>query len=114
MYEVMRFGGKEVPMTATAATPVYYKTVFQDDVLAKFGNPDAEIDWVGKLAYIMAKQGAGEIESASYDDFVKWLDKFDPLDIFGVEENNAVITLFGKQQKTTVDAKKKSVRQSAK
>lgn len=114
MYEVVRIGSKDVPMSATAATPIYYKTVFQEDLLSKFADDKADGEWFGRLAYIMAMQGANRIKEASMDNFIEWLDTFDPLDIFGVEENNKVIELFAKQQKETATAKKKDAGQSGK
>ena len=108
MYQVVELGDKKVPMRASAATPVFYKNIFQEDVLRCFNDPDAPTEWIARLAYIMAKQGEGaDMKLLNEDDFVAWLDTFDALDIFGVSENNKVIELFGKQQKTTVEEKKR-------
>lgn len=111
MYEVIRLGGRDVPMAATAATPVYYKTAFNDDLLMRFGGSDGDGDagWIGRLAYIMAMQGAGaDMKTVSEQGYVEWLDGFDPLDVFGVEESEKFVTLFGRQQEATVSPKKKA------
>ena len=115
MYQVITFANKEVPMSATAATAVYYKMVFNEDMLLNFGNPNADTMWIARLAFIMAMQGKGvNMKELNEDAFIAWLDTFDPLDMYGVEESNKVVELFSKQQKTTVAAKKKDAKQSGK
>lgn len=115
MYQVIKLGKQEVPMSATAATAIYYKSVFNEDMLLNFGKPDADTMWIARLAFIMAMQGKGtDMKTLNEDAFIAWLDTFDPLDLYGVEESNLVIELFSKQQKTTVETKKKDAKQSGK
>lgn len=109
MYEIITLGAKDVPMTANAATPVYFKEIFQEDLLTKFGGADEDPVWMARLAFVMAMQGSGaEMDKVNGKKFIEWLEGFDPLDIYSVEASNKVVELFSKQQKTTAEAKKKS------
>ena len=83
MYGVIKVGERDVPMLATAATPIRYKQVFKKNLLPYFMGKATEEDaaeMVGELAYIMAAAASAEGSmKLTEDGYLSWLEGFDPL-----------------------------------
>lgn len=94
MGKTITIGGQDVPVIATASTPVIYRQVFHEDLLvflqemekATRANTvkDGTSDMLCKLAYIMNQQTEKtQIEcfrELSIETWLQWLDNFKPLD----------------------------------
>ena len=102
MYKKIIIDGREVELSANAATPFRFKTTFHRDLLSVFSNEErAEkegLEVVAELAYIMNKQAEkADMDKLSWDDFIEWLEGFGPMafveaseDIVGVYTANTV------------------------
>ena len=81
MFKTVTIDGKEVALSANAATPFRFKQVFHKDLFAVFTNAEkAEkegFEAVTQLAYIMAKQAEkADMNKLNEDDFMTWLEGF--------------------------------------
>lgn len=81
MYTTITIDGKEMGLSANAATPFRYKQVFNSDLFAVLGNEkraeEEGAEVVTKLAYIMHRQAEkADMSKLSEDDFITWLEEF--------------------------------------
>lgn len=109
--------GKEVELLSNAATPYRFKQVFGKDLIRIFTNAatnklldDADtVTMAQQMAYIMAKQAeGGDLSALSEDDFLLWMENFDPLPFNSFEVAASIIAVYSGQQKTTSQPKKKA------
>jgi hypothetical protein len=114
MVKTLKIGGGEVILAANAATPYRYKNLFHEDLFRIFsdtqGKSEAEnislTDTVMKLCFVMAKQAEkADMSMLSEDDFITWLEGYDPMDIVLVGED--IINLYMGSTKGSIDPKKK-------
>ena len=106
-------GGRELNFTANAATPFRYKQLFHEDILQLLQNNSKEeqnqvllSDTVTKLAYIMNAQAEKkDMNRISYDDFMEFLEDYNPLDF--IMEGAAIMNIYLVNTETTVESKKK-------
>jgi len=107
-------GGKAVRMTANAATAYRYKQVFGKDLMKIFQDiaksEQADVNTFQELAYVMAKQASGEAGKISIDDYLIWLEAFDPFEIAAA--SGQIMELYTGQKITTSKPKKKADQQS--
>lgn len=99
--------GREVLFEANASTKYRFKQVFKrelNDALFS-AKKEMKVELIEELAYVMAKQAAGEAKKISEEGFYEWLEGFDPFDftLKGAE----IIGLYGKQAEMTSVPKKK-------
>ena len=81
MFKKITIDGKEIELTANAATPFRFKQTFHKDLFAILGNEakaESEgVEAVTQLAYIMAKQAEkADMGKLNEDDFIAWLEDF--------------------------------------
>lgn len=89
MFADVKIGEKVVPMLSNAATAIYYKQIFHEDLLvlmnrALKGGESAEgiSDITPKLAYIMSIQAEkSRIKEKNFDTFLEWLEQFEAMEI---------------------------------
>ena len=90
MVRTVKIGGGEVILAANAATPYRFKQVFGEDLFRIFSESTQKseeenielADTVMKLAYIMMRQAEkADMDLVSVDDFMSWLEGYDPMDI---------------------------------
>ncbi len=109
-YGIIKIGEREVPMRATAATPIRYRQVFHKNLLPYFlgkADEDAMVEMVGELAYIMAKSAEGEdMTKLSEAGYVEWLEGFDALDLINVENATKIINFYQGSSETHETVKK--------
>lgn len=101
--------GKELTLEANASTKYRYKQVFGRELNDSLftAKKDLKAELIEELAYIMAKQAAGEAKSVSEEGFFEWLEEFEPFDF--TLKGADVINLYGKQaQMHSVSKKKES------
>lgn len=94
MYGVVKIGTEEVEMVANAATPYRYQAIFKEDFLKKIkGKEEADPnDFFSKLGYVMAMQAAKrDMAKLSIETFYKWLEGFEPNDVFNACDAIAAI-----------------------
>jgi len=107
-------GGKAVRMTANAATAYRYKQVFGKDLMKIFQDiaksEQADVNTFQELAYVMAKQASFEAGTISIDDYLIWLEAFDPFEIAAA--SGQIMELYTGQKITTSKPKKKADQQS--
>ena len=86
----VKIGEKVVPMLSNAATAIYYKQIFHEDLLVlmnralKGGKDPADgiSEITPKLAYIMAIQAEkSRIKEKNFDTFLEWLEQFEAMEI---------------------------------
>ena len=115
-YGIIKIGEKDVPMLATAATPIKYRQVFQKNLLPYFMGKATDEDaaeMVGELAYIMAADAdRRDTMKLSLDGYVKWLEEFDPLAFVDGGVVNAILALYQGNANSQAEAKKNQSRPS--
>lgn len=121
MYKEISIGGRKIPMLANGATPIYYKQVFNKDLISKvYGAEDrlGELnDCAPEIAYIMAKQAEKakdptiSMSTLNYESFIEWLEAFEATSIFVSAEE--VMDLYFHDVKPSSEAKKKPGEQNA-
>lgn len=97
MYKKIVIDGKELELSANAATPFRFKQVFHQDLLATFSNEqraqEEGVEVVTELCYIMNKQAEGvDMAKLSFDDFIAWLEKFEPMAF--IEASETIISVY--------------------
>lgn len=85
MFAKVKIGGKEVEISANAATPFRFKQIFHKDIFSVFGNEQkAEqegFETIAQLTYVMAKQAEKtDMNKLNEEDFIGWLEGFEPMD----------------------------------
>lgn len=111
MYREITVGTQSIPMKATGATPIRYRSLFGEDLLSEFSNVESNsslaIGTISQLAYVMAMSGAGaDMTKLSKDGYVEWLDQFEPFDL--TEAAEAIVDLYIGNTKSTSEVKKKA------
>ena len=110
MFKVVKMGDKEIPMKATAATPLRYRHIFKKDVLTELSvvgeNYGLAIDTVQRLAFVMAKcADNADMTKLNEEMYADWLDQFETFDI--MDSIDAIIDLYLGNTETMSEAKKK-------
>lgn len=104
MYKKINIDGREVELSANAATPFRFKQTFQKDLLAVFSNEEIAqkegIEVVSELAYIMNKQAEkADMSKLSFEDFIEWLEGFGPMAF--VEASEDIIAVYTDSSKSS-------------
>lgn len=89
MFKEVKIGDKSVPMLANGSTPIRYRMLFSKDILSEFQaiqNDSTKTETIGELGYVMAMQskaneGKFDLVKLNTNDYIKWLEQFDPFDI---------------------------------
>lgn len=111
MTSIVKIGDHEIAMTANAATCYRYKQIFKKDLFQLFKSPDSlGVETIQELAYIMMMQEAKALDKANFDNYMTWLEDFDPMDFAGASAE--IVNVYAAQQKTSSTAKKKANQQS--
>lgn len=117
-YGIIKIGEKDVPMLATAATPIKYRQVFQKNLLPYFmgkATDEEAAEMVGELAYIMAADAdRRDSMKLSLDGYVKWLEEFDALAFIDTSVVNGIIALYQGNANTLAESKKNQGQQKEK
>ena len=88
MFRTIDIGKEKVDLLANAATNIYFKQTFHEDLLEQFSKSKKDVfiatDKVPELAYIMATQAKGSTKPKdfSYEAYLAWLNQFEALDIY--------------------------------
>lgn len=106
-------GGKELTLTANAATPFRFKQLFGEDLLqilqktTKAGKNNLEItETISQLAFVMQKQAEkADLSSVTETDFYAWLEEFEPMDFAWAAKD--IISIYMQTTQPSVEAKKK-------
>lgn len=120
---------KAVEMMANAATVIRYKAIFHEDLqksitkvlsnlygsnaktdeegLEVYGDIDTEV--ISKLAYVMNKQAEDGIKKASLEDYINWLEGFEPMAF--ISSAGSIIALYFGQKVGTSNPKKADAQQ---
>ena len=101
-------GGREVAFTSNAATAIYYRRVFQDDLITTLTGAETSamsVETIMRLAYIMALQAAGDVRGASEDTALEWIASFETNDFF--DHAGEIVDIWFGNAKKTSQAKKK-------
>ena len=114
MYGIVKIEGREVPMKATAATPIRFKGVFGEDLLKFFVEMQGQdkmndfgiAEVMQKLGYIMKAQAAGEdFAKLTPETYLDWLDGFDdPMSV--MMASGDIMSLYQTNAKTSSKPKK--------
>lgn len=91
MYTTILVDGKEMGLSANAATPFRYKQVFKSDLFAVLGNEkraeEEGAEVVTRLAYIMHNQAEkADMNKLNEDDFITWLEGFSAMAFINVAD----------------------------
>lgn len=110
MYREIKIGEMSIPMKATAATALRYRHVFGQDLISELQKSEADtslgLSTIQQLAFIMACAADPDKDMDKLNDeaFMKWLDKFEPLDLANATED--IVNLYMGNTKSTSEAKK--------
>lgn len=119
MQKTIIIDGKEVPMKASAATPVLYRNLYGKDLIMDMnklvnafekGKKEkksldvASLECFEKIAYVMARSGAPKDEPFP-ETSLEWLDQFEMMSIYEVLPQ--IIELWKINQKQLNVSKKK-------
>jgi len=111
MTTTVKIGEHEILMTANAGTCYRYKQIFKKDLFQLFKSPDSlGVETIQELAYIMMKQATKDLDTANFDNYMIWLEEFDPMDFAGASAE--IVNVYASQQQTSSTAKKKANLQS--
>lgn len=110
MYGKIKIGQHDVEMAANAASPYYYRKVFQEDFLALIQEKEPQTDLMQKMAFIMAMQAkhgddVTALNKLKDEDYMVWLSSFEPLEVLMATED--ITKLYFQQDKLTTASKKK-------
>ena len=121
MTGIIKIGDIEVEMLCNAASPIFYKRLFREDFILKLQElqsgitetevqtkVDGNIDIFSQMGFIMHSQVSmtdAQLLNLRYEDFVKWLSQFSPLDM--INASGDIAGLYTSQGQTVIDAKKK-------
>lgn len=119
MYKEVKVGNTTVPMLANGATPIRYKLIFHKDILSEFKSiegDESKIVTIGELAYVMAMQakahdGKYDIARLNEEDYMTWLEQFDPFDIEMASDK--IVDVYIGNTQTSSEAKKKEEKNRA-
>lgn len=115
MVKQVEVDGVSYGMRADGATPFLFKSCFGQDLIKIFTgaaaeNPDVDIDGMAKeLAYVMVKQAEQPDPTKiklSFNDFLLWVSKFEPLSLSMASED--ILAVYVDTTKTSSVAKKNS------
>lgn len=102
--------GAEIGMVSNAATVYIYKRAYREDIVKEMNalsedDPDLEKIWkLGYIQHLQTKKPFKEIlDTVNEDDFVDWLQNFEPYDMDAIHE---ILRIFQGQQKTSSEPKK--------
>lgn len=102
--------GAEIGMVSNAATVYIYKRAYREDIVKEMNalsedDPDLEKIWkLGYIQHLQTKKPFKEIlDTVNEDDFVDWLQNFEPYDMAAIRE---IMRIFQGQQKTSSEPKK--------
>lgn len=109
MYQIVKIGGRDVPMLAMASVDVYYKRIFNDDpIKAQMKGDESTIEFALRMGFVMAKfaetRDRKEMLKLNEDSFLEWLDGFYRADL--MEALGDIIAVY-EGQKATSSAEKK-------
>ena len=90
MYNIVKIGGKDVPMLSMASVDIYYRNVFHEDPLTVQTNATDPGEAI--MAEFAERKTKEKMRELREDDFLDWLDGFDRLDL---------MTALGDIQKTS-------------
>ena len=104
MFKKITIEGREVELSANAATPFRFKQVFKKDLLQILGNEkkaeEEGVEAVTQLAFIMAKQAEkADMNTMTEDDFIAWLEGFGPMAF--VESAEDIVNAYMDNTKST-------------
>ena len=112
MQRTVKIGDVDVEMRATAATAIRYRNIFQGDIMKELMamNPNdidmAVIEKIQQVGFIMAKTAEGaDMNTLSIDDYMKWLDQFDSMDMMQAAKD--IITVYIHQKAGQSELKKR-------
>lgn len=116
----LEIGKKKVKLLTTARTALYYKQIFNEDLLvfmlvrANSGEAtDAEaVDVAQKLCFIMAKQAEkADMKQLNFDSYADWLDTMSQMDL--IRASFSIIEVYKENMAGLSTSKKKDEEQSA-
>lgn len=102
-------------MLANGATPIRYRMVFGKDLISEFEKVQTDTGRastsISELAFIMSKAAEAQNEkkhmtNLSQEQFVEWLEQFEPLDLTLAAEE--IVDLYMGNEKTLSEVKKKA------
>ena len=101
---------KTVAFISNGVTPLFYKQVFNKDLLQTLTNGDGDMeiasDKIPELAYIMAKQAEkANMMELNYEGYLEWLATFEPLDL--VIHSSEIANVYISDSLPSVEPKKK-------
>ena len=107
MTNTINIGGKDIEMTANAATPYRYTQLFHEDFFARISDTvtDASAtDLFTKLAFVMASQAAkADFTKLTIDSFYVWLEQFNANDL--IEKLDEISGVYSGTSETVADPK---------
>ena len=104
MYKKIEIDGREVELSANAATPFRFRQIFHKDLLSILGNEQkAEsegVEAVTQLAYIMNKQAEkADMTKLNEDEFMVWLEDFGSMAFVNAAE--AILNVYMESTEST-------------
>ena len=87
MDRTINVGGCEMRLRANAATPLYYRNMFRDDLLNHLGEEEtagARTDACLRLAYVENMQATLDpkgLSALGEENYIAWLERFEYMDI---------------------------------
>lgn len=111
MYQIVKIGGRDVPMLAMASVDVYYKRIFNDDpIKAQTKGDESTIEFALRMGFVMAKfaetRDRKEMLKLNEDSFLDWLDGFYRADL--MEALGDIIMVYENQKNTSSTEKKRA------
>lgn len=88
MYQVVKIGGKEVPMMSMASVDIYYRQIFHKDAIKLQSSKDFDegdlINFICEMGFVMAKfaelKNRKDMAKLNEEMYLDWLDTFERTD----------------------------------
>lgn len=109
MEKTIHIGEKVVPLRANAATPIYYRNMFRDDLLTHLGGEEdgsVRTEVLMRLAFLehmQATKDSRELRKIGEDQFLDWLEGFEWADV--VDAGSEAVDLWSGQSESTSEPK---------
>lgn len=109
MDRTINVGGCEMRLRANAATPIYYRNIFRDDLLNHLGEEEsngARTEAVMRLAFVEHMQATNEpkdLRKIGEEQFVAWLERFEWKDVLTAGQE--AVMLWSGQSETLSESK---------
>ncbi len=116
MDRIITIGGGEVALRANAATPIYYRNMFHDDLLVHLGEEESaatRTEVLMRLTFVehmQAELDSKDLRKIGEEQFLQWLEHFEWTDL--IDASTEAVELWTGQSDSTSKPKNAEAEES--